>query len=115
MIRTYPAVLQPGARRCQKSAKALQRLAGTLRGRPGETGNSTKGACVPDLVPFSMNGNRELKATGRDLAQVARGRAVGLAVIEQQADLNAARVDAVAYVGVRAMHRAAHVVEVASQ
>jgi hypothetical protein len=58
---------------------------------------------VSELVPFPLNGNRQAKATGRDLAQVACGRAVGLAVIDQEADLNAARVEAVAYVGVRAM------------
>jgi len=70
---------------------------------------------MPELVPFPLNGSREPKATGRELAQVERARRVGLAVIDQVADHQTARVDAVAYVGVRAMNRAAQVVEIASQ
>ena len=69
---------------------------------------------MSELVPLRSYG-RENRQVGRDLARLdARGR-MQMGRVEQAADVQAARVQSLAYVGKQALHAAAMVSEVEQQ
>lgn len=71
---------------------------------------------MTEMVPFTGAALKgEPRALRRELARIDGQRQVGLAKIDQAADLQAARVAALGYVGKRAMHEVAMVSQLEQQ
>jgi hypothetical protein len=72
---------------------------------------------MSNIVPARSTGiaRRESRYSGRALARIDSRTELGLAEIESQAELQAARVMAVGYVGKRAMHEVAMISQLEQQ